>query len=384
MRLLLVTDQYAPMVGGVPVVTRALATGLAARGHQVTVLAPGPGPRRAASDDRGARIRSPGSFRWPWYADMRVAWPWPRAVQAAIAAAAPQVVHIHSPVVLGVLARRVAERNGAPVVYTNHYLPANVRTAGGSAAPLLDGSFYSWIVGFANRCRYVSAPTATALALLRERGLTAPSGVVSNGVDLAVFRPGPADPALRARYGLPAGPPLILAVSRLSGEKRLDVLLAAAARMRGAATLAIAGTGPRESRLRALAGRLGLHHRVAFLGHVPDADLPGLYRLADVFAIASEAELQSLATLEAMASGLPVVAADAGALGELVGHGRTGLLFPPGRADRLAECADRLAADQAGRRRMGTEGRRTAAGHARAGTLAQWEAVYGELAGGQE
>ena len=382
MRLLLVTDQYAPMVGGVPVVTRALATGLAARGHQVTVLAPGTGPRRAAGHDRGARISSPGSFRWPWYADMRVAWPWPRAVQAAMATAAPQVVHIHSPVVLGVLARRVADRCGTPVVYTNHYVPANVRTAGPSAPPLVDRSFYSWVVGFANRCRYVTAPSATALALLRARGLTAPSAVLSNGVDLAVFGPGPADPALRARYGLPAGSPLILAVGRLSGEKRLDVLLVAMARMRGPATLAIAGTGPQASRLRALAARLGLRRRVAFLGYVPDSDLPGLYRLASLFAIASEAELQSLATLEAMATGLAVVAADAGALGELVAHERTGLLFPAGRADRLAEHLDRLAADPARRRQLGTRGRRAAAGHARAGTLAQWESVYGELAGG--
>src|SRR5262249_40475358 len=140
------------------------------------------------------------------------------------------------------------------------------------------------------------------------------------------------DEALRSKYALPAGRPLILSVGRLSPEKRADVLIAAVARLPSTddtsaedtsaddagPVLVLAGTGPDEGRLRSLARHYGAADRVRFPGFVADDDLPGLYRLADVFAIASQAELQSLVTMAAMASGLPVVAVDAGALAELV------------------------------------------------------------------
>jgi glycosyltransferase involved in cell wall biosynthesis len=219
------------------------------------------------------------------------------------------------------------------------------------------------------------------LDLLRDRGLRTASEVVSNGVDLARFSPGPAQDVLRRRYQLPAGQPVILSVGRLSGEKRLDVLLAAARRLTRPATLVIAGTGAQESLLRRRAAQHNQAGKVVFTGHVPDADLPGLYRLADVFAIASESELQSLAAMEAMATGLPVVAADACALPELVRHDRNGFLFPPGRADLLAGYLDLLVADPQLRDRMSAESLRIAGRHARSDTLARWEALYRMLAG---
>src|SRR6202020_3053072 len=86
--------------------------------------------------------------------------------------------------------------------------------------------------------------------------------------------------------------------------------------------------------------------RVRFPGFVADEDLPGLYRLAEVFAIASQAELQSLVTMAAMASGLPVVAADAGALAELVHPGENGFLARPGRAAEVADSLGLLLREQ--------------------------------------
>ena len=214
---------------------------------------------------------------------------------------------------------------------------ATAAAVGGAAGALFDVGFYGYLTAFANRCDRVTAPTATALLLLRDHGLRAPSQVVSNGVDLDVYSPGAGDESLRSRYALPAGRPLILSVGRLSPEKRVEVLIEALAAQDVADTvLALAGSGPDEGRLRDLAARRGVAERVRFLGFIPGTDLPGLYRLADVFAIASEAELQSLVTMEAMASGLPVVAVNAGALGELVHAGENGFLARPGRAADVA------------------------------------------------
>ena len=252
---------------------------------------------------------------------------------------------------------------------------------GGAAGALFDVGFYGYVTGFANRCDRVTAPTATALLLLREHGLRAPSHVVSNGIDLEVYSPGAADESLRRRYALPAGRPLILSVGRLSPEKRADVLIEAVATQDvGDTVLALAGSGPDEGRLRELAARRGVSERVRFLGFIPGTDLPGLYRLADVFAIASEAELQSLVTMEAMASGLPVVAVNAGALGELVHAGENGFLARPGRAADVAGSLDLLCRDGGLRARMSKSGLRIIADHDRHRLLTRWESIYSALA----
>jgi glycosyltransferase involved in cell wall biosynthesis len=381
MRIIVVTDQYAPMVGGVPAVTRGLAAGLAARGHAVTVLAPSAGVRAGVGMDGQASVRYVGSLPWPWYPGMRLARVPLRAIRAHIDTAAPDVVHIHSPVMLGVLANWRADHKGVPVVYTNHFMPANFAGTAGEGWPVLQSCFYSWVVGFANRCGYVTAPSKTALGLLIARGLRVPSQVVSNGVDLRAFRPGPADAALRHRYGLRSDLPVILSVGRLSSEKRVDVLLDAASKLTRPTQVVIAGAGPAEATLRSTARRLELDASVRFLGHIPDPDLPGLYRLADVFAISSEAELQSLVTMEAMASGLPVVAADAYALRELVTHRANGFLFGRGHGAELARYLDLLVTEPSLRRRMGARSLRIIASHGREDTLAAWEGVYARLAG---
>jgi glycosyltransferase involved in cell wall biosynthesis len=235
-------------------------------------------------------------------------------------------------------------------------------------------------VDFANRCTLTTAPTSTALDLLQQRGLRVRSTVVSNGVDLTRFSPGAAADQARRRYGPERGAPLILAVGRLSPEKRLDVLLDAVSRLGEDVSVAIAGIGPEGPSLQALAGRLDLGGRVRFLGFVPAGDLPDLYRLADIFAIPSAAELQSLTTLEAMASGLPVVAADAYALPELVAHGRSGFLSTPGSAGDLAAHLDKLISDRSLRSSMGAQSVERVRPHDHRLVVEQWEACYRALA----
>ena len=381
-RVLVVSDQYAPMVGGVPTVTRTLAHGLAGRGHLVRLLVPS--PDRAAAEvgaDDQVTVDCRRSLPWPWYDGMRLAWISRTAIRKLVTAFAPDVIHLHSPLTLGARARMAGRRLGIPVVYTNHYLPENARPARRRRSWAFDAAFYSYLVRFGNGSSHVTAPTSTALQLLRDRGLRVPSTVISNGVDLSTYCPGPVSDQIRARYGLRTDCPVILAVGRLSPEKAVDVLIEAAARLTQDAQIAIAGTGPDEGRLLALAERLELDAgRVRFLGFVPDAELAAVYRLADVFAIPSAAELQSLTTMEAMATGLPVVAANAYALGELVTHGRNGFLVTPGQSGELAECLDVLVKEPDLRARMAAESLRVISGHELSRSLASWESLYGQLA----
>ena len=398
------TDQYEPMVGGVPTVTRDLARGLAGRGHTVTVVAPSATRQghRADGPSGEMTVDFRGSVPWPWYEGQRLGFLPPARAGELISAMEPDVVHLHSPLTLGVGARLAARRRHVPVVYTNHYVPLNVwpsaaraGKATGTASRARDAAFYAYVTSFANRCDLVTAPTATALRLLRDHGLHAPAEAVSNGVDLDRFSPGlggrekggagrEKEAALRSKYALPPGRPLILSVGRLSPEKRADVLIAAVARLPSAndegPVLAIAGAGPDEDRLRSLVRHYGVTDRVVFTGFVADSDLPGLYRLADVFAIAAQAELQSLVTMAAMASGLPVVAVDAGALAELVHVGENGFLARPGHAREIADGLDLLCRDVDLRVRMSKASSRIIAGHDAHRLLTRWESIYRALA----
>ena len=382
MRIMIVTDQYPPMVGGVPTVTHGLSVEFARRGHQVWVAAPSYGPRDAHRIEQKVHVYRFSSFEWPTYEDLRIPFLPFLPMRKLLKRADPDIIHIHSPIVLGNIAQILAGGLRKPVIATNHYLPVNLsRTF--STESLLGQSFnnvtYSYLVHFCNRCEYVTAPTLTALNLLYEHGLRAPAQAISNGIDLKKYTPGERDEQLRQRLGLPHDRPIILSVNRLSQEKRLDVLVDAAAKIQSNALIALASTGPAEADLRAQIESLDIRDRVTFLGYVADADLAALYRLADVFAIPSEADLQSLTTMEAMACGLPVVAANAYALPELVHHETNGFLFSPGDSGELAHYLDMLVENEALRKHMGAASLDIIARHDRSRIIIQWEDLYRRL-----
>ena len=382
MRIMIVTDQYPPMVGGVPTVTQGLAVDLANRGNHVWVVAPSSGQRDVHRLEQKVHVYRFSSFEWPTYEDLRIPFLPILPFRRLLKKIDPDIIHIHSPIVLGNIAQIVAGSLRKPVIVTNHYLPINLSRSL-SADPLFGKPFmtvtYSYLVHFCNRCEYVTAPTMTALNLLYEHGLRAPAQAISNGIDLKKFSPGNRDKQLLQRFHLPLDCPLILSVNRLSQEKRIDVLIDAVAQMKQDAHLAIASTGPAEVELRARVEELNLMDRVSFLGFIPDKDLAPLYRLATIFAIPSEAELQSLATMEAMACGQSVVAADAYALPELVHHGINGFLFQRGNSEEMAQYLDTLITDADLRNQMGSKSLEIIARHDRTQVLDQWEALYHRL-----
>jgi len=193
-----------------------------------------------------------------------------------------------------------------------------------------------------------------------------------NGLDST-----PLYPPSRYAAQLYAGPygDYILSASRLDRAKRLDLLLAAAARMTTPAPLVIAGSGPDRARLERLAAELGLGTRVRFLGFVSDAELVELYAGARAVYYAPIDEDYGFATVEAFGAARPVVTTDdAGGVLEFVTHGLNGLIGPPEPA-AIAQALDCLAADAALAARLGQSGRPLVAG-------ITWERVVGALLGG--
>ncbi len=205
-------------------------------------------------------------------------------------------------------------------------------------------------------------------SVLRELELDAMDGRVRTvplGTDPIFFRPGAPTGAVRSRYGLDDGARWILSVSRLEPHKGIDTVLRALAQLGGTESdvrYAVAGAGEGRREIEALAAELGVADRVRLLGGVPDADLPGLYNLADVYVGASRRTALSvegfgIALAEAASSGRPVVAGRSGGIPEAVTNGETGLLVDPESPEEVADSVRRLLRDRSLAARLGQAGR---------------------------
>jgi 1,2-diacylglycerol 3-alpha-glucosyltransferase len=238
---------------------------------------------------------------------------------------------------------------------------------------------WQWMLDLFNRLDAVTAPSHTAATILRRQGLETPVHPLSCGVDLETYRlvPNLDRRILRERYGLDPERTTFLFVGRVDAEKRLDVLLQALRRLdRVDVQLAVAGRGAAVDNLKSLASRLGVREQVRFLGFVPDIDLPALLNSVDIFAMPSEAELLSIATLEAMACGRPVLAARARALPELVTDGENGYLFEAGNPASAAHAMDRLANSPECWPAMGAASLRKAQSHSLDNSIRRYEDFY--------
>jgi glycosyltransferase involved in cell wall biosynthesis len=356
-RVGLFTNNYLPFCGGVTVSVETLRRGLEARGHEAWVLAPRfPGP----ADTTPRTLRYP-SIPAATYPEFPLAIPFSPRLARRVRAIDFDVFHAHHPFLLGPAARRLARRQGRPLVFTYHtrydkyahYVPLH--------RSLVEAAARGLSTRFAAHADAIIAPSAVLREELRARGVGAPVAVVPTGVDLARFAPGDRRTARRA-LALDEAALLVLYVGRLDREKSVDRVLAAFERVAGTiaqARLVLVGQGTQGSELRRMAARLNAGARVTFAGVCPHEDLPDYYRAADLFLFASETETQGLVLAEAAACGLPAVAVDAPGCAEVVHDGDTGVLTK-GDPAALAEAAIGLLIDPARRAAMAARARQLA------------------------
>lgn len=338
LRILIGCDTFPPDVNGAANFASRLAAGLTLRGHEIHIEAPAFSSEHGRFDEQhdGATFSVFRVYSWRWFPHdwLRFVLPWRSQAHAAriLDTVKPDVVHIQSHIVVGRGLARQAAKRGIRVIGTNHFMPENmiehalipkflrrpvIRAAWRDAAKTYE------------LCKAVTTPTRRAAAFLESETSITGVHAISCGINASNYTP-----------NFERGPENhIVFVGRVTGEKHIDVLLRAFATLDPDlnAILDIVGGGDQLRELQQLATELGIRDRVNFTGYVTDEELRATLTRATVFAMPSIAELQSIATMEAMASALPIVAANAMALPHLVHHGENGFLFEPGNVDDLAE-----------------------------------------------
>ena len=344
------SDTFPPDINGAARFAERLAAGLVRRGHDVHIIAPAfskeHGTFIETHDGANMTVHRIKSYPVLSHKTLRFVWPFTlkSKTDEIIRSINPDAVHVQSHLIMGRYLVKSAKQRGIRLLATNHIMPENLIRYSMVIPKFLE----PWAMKMAwkdagrvlRKVDYITTPTRRAAELLEEAAGVTNVLAISCGIDASKF----ANAAPTSNK-----PPRVLFLGRLDFEKHIHNLLKAVAKLPASlgTQVEIVGDGGERKNLEQLARELGIEAQVKFLGHVSEEELPLAYERATVFAMPSIAELQSIATMEAMATGRPVVAADAMALPHLVHDGDNGYLFPPDDVDAFADRLLRvLAADK--------------------------------------
>jgi glycosyltransferase involved in cell wall biosynthesis len=250
----------------------------------------------------------------------------------------PDVINVCSPYPISICAMILAKKKHIPLVGSIHILPENVLAPFFSSSwyPTLVKYIWSYLIHFYNHVDWATVPTKTGAVMYQEKGLKTPVSPISNGVDTEMFKPTNKGEYLRKRFNLP-DKPLILYTGRINQEKNVDVLVKAIPLVlkNVDAHFLFCGSGGLKPDMMKLTQQLGVDGHTTFIDFLDWADYPNIFTLADVFVMPAESELQSIVTLEAIATGVPPVVVNKGAVPELA-SAQNGLVFEPQDSNQLA------------------------------------------------
>ena len=379
MRIVMVSDVFFPRINGVSTAIRTYRESLRSHGIDIVLVAPAYGsesdegwirrvPARPVPGDPEDRLARWGAMN--------------RAVEAALTEGG-DLVHVQTPFLAHYAGVRMARRFRVPVVATYHTLFEEYLA---HYVPLVPSNWLKALArGFSRRqCNALDAVIVPSTAMsqrLAEYGVTTRQHVLPTGVSLNAPGEG-ARRWFRARHGIDESRRVALYVGRVAHEKNIDFLLDVAEQARAGVPeflLLVAGNGPALPRLQQAVAHRNLDRSVRFIGYLDrTSELPACYAAADAFVFASRTETQGLVLLEAMSTGLPVVAlAEMGTV-DILAPGRGGLV-PEDNPYVFAQALIRLLNDETLRRRLSTEARTYAAEWSSAALAGRMAALYRQI-----
>lgn len=380
MKILFTTESYYPIIDGGAIAQHRIVHELLNRGHDVRVIAPSFSFENTVEEENGSIIYRPRAFILPFYMNNKYHFaPFPFFyIKKILNDFKPDVINVCSPYPNSICAMILAKKSRIPLVGSIHILPENI------LAPFFTSAFYptlvkytwAYLIYFYNRVDWATVPTQTGAAMYQEKGMKTPVTPISNGVNTTMFKPTNKGEYLRKRFNLPQKL-LVLYTGRINQEKNVDVLIKAIPTVLGEvdAHFLFCGSGGLKPEMMKLTHQLGVDGHTTFIDFLDWADYPNIYALADVFVMPAESELQSIVTLEALASGVPPIVVNKGAVPELASAGN-GLVFEPRDSHQLAAHIITILSDKKLRNTMKEKSLQLSQQHSMSSVGSQYEQVY--------
>lgn len=412
MRVLIATAVYYPMVNGVAVFSHNLATGLARRGNEVAVICPSQTGKNHSKTEDGVKVHYLKSTQARVYPDqihdvpakkkllgkemphlfykhsLRVSVFPARQIKKIMKAFKPDVVHVQVSDPIGLSVVSYARKMNVPVVTTEHNQP-EVFTEPLHMPKLIkkpvDAMLSSYFYSRQKKSDFVTMPTKQAidnLILSRKKEFKVPVAAVSNGVDLSNFKPGKASDEIYEKYKIRKNVPTVVYVGRVDPEKKVGLVVDAFSKVLEKlpeAQLVIVGDGVDRLRIEQNVKKLGAMKSIRILGRVLQPDLYELYRVGDVFATASEIETQGIVLIEAAASGLPLIAVNAGAVSEVCITGKNGFLCEPKNVEQISDSIYNILSDKELQKKYSKASLEIAAEHDLEKTIDKFLNIYSKV-----
>ncbi len=325
MNILMMTNTYLPHVGGVANSVLSFTKELRNQGHKVIVVAP---EYKDIKDKESDVIRIPAIQNFN-SSDFSVVLPIPGFLDRHLEQFQPDIVHSHHPFLVGSTALRISAKYHTPLVYTyhtmfekyTHYVPVNF--------PRMREFVVSLSLGYSNLADRVIAPSQSVADVLESRKVQTPINIIPTGIDDNKFKTGNGK-KIRASCNIDTDAFVVGHIGRLAPEKNLGFLARTVAdflKNEPEAHFLIAGYGPSKTEIDTIFSEYKVSDRIHFLDKLKGRELVNAYHAMDVFVFSSKSETQGLVLVEAMASGVPVIALDASGVREVVKDGINGFLI---------------------------------------------------------
>lgn len=414
MKIAIASDIYYPMTNGVAVFAHNLALGLAKAGHEVMVICPSFDGKYNVEIEKKVKTVHLTSARFHFYPDQINAvpdkktvlglpiprliyrngiwWsvnPWDE-VKEALDDFKPDVVHLQTAETIALAVMYYVKKNNIPLVSTGHAYPDNITGQFRLLKPKIikrptDAVLRAYMASFLKHAEYATMPTEMAIGDLvpkNRKRFKVPVEALSNGVDLSEFSPKKPEAEVLKKYGISTSPKKrVLYIGRVDPEKSISNVVKAFAKVLVKipdAEMVIVGDGIDVPHLKELVDKLEIGNKVNFTGKIMPPELAEIYRSGTVFATASETETQGIVLIEAAATGLPLVAVDAGAVKELCQHHRNGELCQPGDIDGIAKALIKILNDKDLQKKYSKGSLEVSKMHDLNRTITRFEEIYKE------
>lgn len=371
------TETYKPNINGVVTSIEIKKRELEKLGHKVYILA----PYDPSFEERESDVIRLKSFVLVFQPEYRLAYPPMPKVMKQLKKLKLDIIHAETPFSLGIIAAYMAKNEHIPLIHTYHTLFAEYVHYLKIPTTFTKKAAEKASAAYCNMCNHIISPSIDVKSELLRYGVKKPITIIPTGIDNESFKTGDSK-QVREKLGICEDEKVLIFTGRLGKEKNIEFLMNSfyllKEKRKEKIKLLLVGDGPYREELKEMSRKLGIEKDVIFAGYIYREEIAAYYKSADIFIFSSLTETQGLVVLEAMASGIPVVAIKASGVEDMIVDGVSGFLTE-NSIEEFNEKIGLMLEDKNSREKIIEEGLKRAKEFSPEGTIKKLEEIYMDL-----